>query len=90
MPNTTSGDLASLLVHQSALAPLQSEGPLHFPPTYKFDKGIPASELRPLPYDSSDKKRVPAWTDRIFFRGSLPPLPGSAAVSEAAVSVAVN
>jgi len=57
---------------------LQSEGPLTFPPTYKFDKNVPASELRPLPYDSSDKKRVPAWTDRIFWRGSLPP-PGSPA-----------
>jgi hypothetical protein len=57
---------------------VQVEGPLLFPPTYKFDKGVPASELRPLPFDSSDKKRVPAWTDRVLWRGSLPLLsPGS-------------
>ncbi|KAG2453429.1 hypothetical protein HYH02_001652 [Chlamydomonas schloesseri] len=47
-----------------------------FVPTYKFDKGEP---VRPghdgrleLPYDTSEKQRVPAWTDRIFFRGSRP------------------
>lgn len=68
--------------HSSQLTQrLQCEGPLLFAPTYKFDKGVPASELRPLPYDSSDKKRVPAWTDRILWRGTLPPPPGSAASS---------
>nr|ACH87585.1 hypothetical protein [Dunaliella viridis] len=58
-----------------------SEGPLLFPPTYKFDKGVPGTEMRPLPYDSSDKKRVPAWTDRVFWRGSLPPVPVTAVPS---------
>ena len=33
------------------------EGPLRFPPTYKFDRG---SSNR-LAYDSSEKHRVPAW-----------------------------
>ena len=43
------------------------EGAIRFPPTYKFNKNDPD----PFGYDSSEKRRVPAWTDRIFFRGSL-------------------
>lgn len=42
------------------------EAPITFCPTYKFDKYI----ADPFGYDSSEKRRVPAWTDRIFFRGS--------------------
>ncbi|KAM5273482.1 inositol polyphosphate 5-phosphatase K [Ctenodactylus gundi] len=37
------------------------EGPLYFPPTYKFDKNSNN-------YDTSEKKRKPAWTDRILWR----------------------
>ncbi|XP_013358853.1 PREDICTED: inositol polyphosphate 5-phosphatase K isoform X1 [Chinchilla lanigera] len=37
------------------------EGPLRFPPTYKFDKNSNN-------YDTSEKKRKPAWTDRILWR----------------------
>lgn len=37
------------------------EAPINFNPTYKFDKGT--SE-----YDTSEKQRVPSWTDRILFR----------------------
>jgi len=40
------------------------EGPLSFPPTYKFDHGSDN-------YDSSDKARIPAWTDRILFRSRV-------------------
>lgn len=43
------------------------EGPLSFQPTYKFDKGVPGR----MSYDSSEKRRVPAWTDRVLFRGGL-------------------
>lgn len=38
------------------------EGPLHFRPTYKFDR---ESEI----YDTSSKRRIPAWTDRILYKG---------------------
>ncbi|XP_041880073.1 phosphatidylinositol 4,5-bisphosphate 5-phosphatase A isoform X3 [Corvus kubaryi] len=37
------------------------EGPLNFPPTFKFDVGTNK-------YDSSAKKRKPAWTDRILWK----------------------
>jgi len=38
-----------------------TEGPLNFAPTYKFDKNVNR-------YDTSKKKRIPAWTDRILHR----------------------
>ncbi|XP_068096874.1 phosphatidylinositol 4,5-bisphosphate 5-phosphatase A isoform X2 [Hyperolius riggenbachi] len=37
------------------------EGPLTFPPTYKYDVGTNT-------YDTSSKKRKPAWTDRILWK----------------------
>ncbi|CAM9966300.1 unnamed protein product [Lampetra fluviatilis] len=37
------------------------EGPLSFPPTYKFDQGTNT-------YDTSGKQRKPAWTDRVLWR----------------------
>ncbi|KAF4668392.1 inositol [Perkinsus olseni] len=37
------------------------EAPILFPPTYKFDMGTNV-------YDTSDKQRIPSWTDRILWR----------------------
>ncbi|QPG73648.1 hypothetical protein FOA43_000960 [Brettanomyces nanus] len=39
-----------------------TELPITFPPTYKFDKSSDN-------YDTSEKQRVPSWTDRILFQG---------------------
>jgi len=40
------------------------EGPLLFRPTYRYDLGSDT-------YDTSEKMRIPAWTDRILYQGSL-------------------
>jgi hypothetical protein len=47
------------------------EAPITFRPTYKFAK----YKLDPFGYDTSEKRRVPAWTDRILFRGTQPRTP---------------
>ena len=45
-----------------------NEGKTNFPPTYKYD-------LFCDDYDTSEKKRCPAWTDRVLWRRR--PLPRS-------------
>lgn len=68
-------DLASLLSHDQLLREIKfnracrfrgfSEGPLTFLPTYKYDP-------RTDEYDSSEKRRSPAWCDRVLWRSRVP------------------
>lgn len=70
-----SEDLASLLNHDQLLREIKfnrgcrfrgfSEGPLTFPPTYKYDP-------RSSEYDSSEKRRSPAWCDRVLWKSRIP------------------
>jgi len=53
-----------LLQQQKGLAFEEfSEAPINFAPTYKYDMGT-------TNYDSSEKRRAPAWCDRILWRGA--------------------
>ncbi|NWR48332.1 INP5K phosphatase, partial [Regulus satrapa] len=63
------------------------EGPLLFKPTYKFDL---YSEV----YDTSEKKRKPAWTDRILWkvknRSEVASKEGESPEEENLISVTLN
>lgn len=53
-------ELRQLMVSGEAFDAFQEQW-IYFPPTYKFDPGTAV-------YDTSRKKRDPAWCDRILFR----------------------
>ncbi|XP_048016884.1 inositol polyphosphate 5-phosphatase Ka isoform X3 [Megalobrama amblycephala] len=62
-------DQLTMMKQKEATLQKFEEGPLDFQPTYKFD-------LHSDTYDSSGKKRKPAWCDRILWQvkpKSLPP-----------------
>ena len=58
-----------------------SEGPCNFAPTYKYD-------LFCDDYDTSDKSRTPAWTDRVLWRHS-PFLRNQTAGTQTSVIIAI-
>lgn len=45
-----------------------TEAPLRFAPTYKYDIG---SDV----FDTSEKRRPPAWCDRVLWKANVPPPP---------------
>ncbi|KAI0030392.1 Endonuclease/exonuclease/phosphatase [Vararia minispora EC-137] len=68
---TAAGDYQALLTHDQLLKEMRfnrgfrlrtfREGALDFAPTYKYDR-------RTDTYDSSEKRRTPAWCDRVLWR----------------------
>jgi len=66
----TAGDVEGLLTRDQftrehvggRVARGYAEGPMQFRPTYKWDRGASGG------YDTGEKRRIPAWTDRILFR----------------------
>ncbi|ATY62048.1 endonuclease Exonuclease phosphatase [Cordyceps militaris] len=62
LPKLYENDQLNLQMVAGLAFPFYSEARINFMPTYKFDVGTDT-------YDSSEKARIPAWTDRILKRG---------------------
>lgn len=70
----SAGELAYLHTHDQLLKAIKlhrgfrlrafREAPLAFAPTYKYDR-------RSGTYDSSEKRRAPAWCDRVLWRSRV-------------------
>ncbi|KAJ6628885.1 DNase I-like protein [Mycena sp. CBHHK59/15] len=58
------GDQLRQAIDSGAAFAGYEEGPLLFRPTYRYDLGTDN-------YDTSEKMRIPAWTDRILYRGGI-------------------
>ncbi|XP_044021006.1 inositol polyphosphate 5-phosphatase E isoform X1 [Aphidius gifuensis] len=61
-PINLSKDQLRTILNDGAVLRGFEEGPITFPPTYKYDPGTQT-------FDSSSKQRTPAYTDRILFKG---------------------
>ncbi|KAJ7682572.1 SacI homology domain-containing protein [Mycena polygramma] len=58
------GDQLRQAIDSGAAFAGYDEGPLLFRPTYRYDLGTDN-------YDTSEKMRIPAWTDRILYQGAF-------------------
>jgi phosphatidylinositol-bisphosphatase len=68
-----------------------AEARVCFLPTYKHERGRDLSHSQQAVYDMGEKKRVPAWTDRVLFRGSVPwPQAAAGVGATAAASAAAS
>ncbi|KAI0265790.1 SacI homology domain-containing protein [Gloeopeniophorella convolvens] len=56
-------DQLSIVMDAGAAFSGYVEGPILFRPTYRYDVGTDN-------YDTSEKMRIPAWTDRILYQGN--------------------
>merc|ERR1711865_1122979 len=61
MPPLHKADQLQRLMRDGQVFDGFQEGDITFPPTYKLDAGT-------LQFDSSEKQRVPSWTDRVLFK----------------------
>lgn len=58
-------DQLKVQMNQKKVFQNYKEGEVQFPPTYKYD-------VNSDDYDTSEKSRIPAWTDRILFKKNYP------------------